>query len=94
MRKKFTPQGKFLMEYGAPEKSRTPNLQIRSLLNDEALKVLHELQETQTSIFLFPSPSKKGHLLDIKSSWEHIRKKADLADVRIHDLRHTPMPPY
>ena len=30
-KKKFTPQGKFLMEYGAPEKSRTPNLQIRSL---------------------------------------------------------------
>ena len=33
--------------------------------------------------------TKKGHLLDIKSSWEHIRREAKLADVRIHDLRHT-----
>ena len=63
--------------------------QERIPLNEEALKVLYELKETRTSIFLFPSPSKKGHLLDIKSSWEHIRREAKLADVRIHDLRHT-----
>ena len=58
-------------------------------INDETLTVLTEMKKTINSIFLFPSDSKEGHMLDFKNSWKNICKLAKLDDVRVHDLRHT-----
>ena len=58
-------------------------------INDETLSVLMEMRETRNSLFLFPSESKEGHMLDFKNSWKNICKLANLQDVRVHDLRHT-----
>jgi len=40
--------------------------------------------------FVFPSVrNPKAHTTEMQSSWEAIRKRAELPDVRLHDLRHT-----
>ena len=36
-----------------------------------------------------PVTNAKAHLTDLQHPWRRIRKTAGLADVRIHDLRHT-----
>ena len=41
------------------------------------------------SPFIFPGRTADAPLDNIKKSWETIRRAADIADVRIHDLRHT-----
>ena len=60
-------------------------------LADEAIKLLKEVKEKYPSdTFVFPSStSKSGHLEDIKRVWETIKKRADIPDLRLHDLRHT-----
>jgi integrase len=39
--------------------------------------------------WVFPSCSKRGHVLDFKASWIEARKAAGMPDLRIHDLRRT-----
>jgi integrase len=39
--------------------------------------------------YLFPGRSGEGHMVEIKKSWDTVRKKAGLQGVRLHDLRHT-----
>ena len=41
------------------------------------------------SRYVFPGKSPDAHLSNIKDSWQVIRKAAGIADVRLHDLRHT-----
>ncbi len=41
------------------------------------------------SPWVFPGHVPDGHLVDIKRPWKAIRKAANIADVRLHDLRHT-----
>lgn len=38
-------------------------------------------------IYVFPSKSKTGHLLDPKKSWTTVRKNAGVDDLHFHDLR-------
>jgi integrase len=37
--------------------------------------------------FVFPGTGKAGHIMDVKRSWNTLRKDAKLEDVTIHDLR-------
>lgn len=39
------------------------------------------------SPFVFPGNGKKGHRMDFKRSWTTLRKRAELEDITIHDLR-------
>src|SRR5258708_28250772 len=40
--------------------------------------------------WVFPSPtSKSGHMMDPKRAWQQFRKRADVADLRLHDCRRT-----
>lgn len=41
------------------------------------------------AIFVFPAVSKSGHIDDLKKRWFEFRKRADIPDVRLHDLRRT-----
>lgn len=60
-------------------------------LADASVELLHELRELPSdSPFVFPSEaSASGHLEDIKRVWATIRMRANISDVRLHDLRHT-----
>ncbi len=48
-------------------------------------------QQPRTSPWIFPSPRtrKSVDVTSVGSFWRHLRSKAGLHDVRLHDLRHT-----
>jgi len=54
-----------------------------------ALEILKKMKERTDSSFLFPGKAPGKYLKDPKKAWHTIRKKADIPDVHIHDLRHT-----
>jgi integrase len=39
--------------------------------------------------YVFPSEHRKGPIADIANVWQRVREAAGLADVRLHDLRHS-----
>src|SRR6266478_1538373 len=52
--------------------------------------ILESLPSRGRSSWLFPSrASESGHLEEPKKAWHRIRGRADVKDVRIHDLRRT-----
>ncbi|WP_436637632.1 tyrosine-type recombinase/integrase [Microbaculum sp. FT89] len=59
-------------------------------LSEPALELLREMRAANPeSKFLFPGNDPEKPIADIKKSWAAIRAKAQLDDVRLHDLRHT-----
>lgn len=59
-------------------------------LIDEAVKILLNRKNNSTSEFVFASEkSSRGFLQDPKKAWSRILKKAQIENLRIHDLRRT-----
>ena len=59
-------------------------------LNADALEMLRTRKEQAKSDWVFPSEtSKSGHLEEPKKGWKRILKRADIKDLRLHDLRRT-----
>ena len=58
-------------------------------LSEQAIEILERRRTATNSLFVFPSNSKTGHYADPKRAWERILKRANIADLRIHDLRRT-----
>jgi integrase len=59
-------------------------------LSDEALAVLVKLRDMSLSDkWIFPSPETGRPYVTIFHSWNKCRRAVGLADVRIHDLRHS-----
>lgn len=58
-------------------------------LSDQVMEILERRRAGTNSMFVFPSNSKTGHYADPKRAWERILKRANIADLRIHDLRRT-----
>ncbi|NCD35270.1 MAG: site-specific integrase [Spartobacteria bacterium] len=57
-------------------------------LSTGALAVL-ERQRGKHPVYVFPNPDTGKPILQLHWTWDKIRKEAGLADVRIHDLRHS-----
>ncbi len=58
-------------------------------LNESAMKVLGNVQKQEDNPYVFCGSKPGHHLVAVQKSWQQIRKKAGLSDVRIHDLRHS-----
>lgn len=59
-------------------------------LVEPAMEVLQKRWEQAENEWVFYSPtSKSGHVEDIKRAWASILEKAQITNLRIHDLRHT-----
>lgn len=59
-------------------------------LSEAAAEILAALPRVDGNPFLFVSERKRGrHMVAITKAWHRIRAKAELQDVRIHDLRRT-----
>lgn len=58
-------------------------------LSDEALAVLRTMPRTSGNPWLFPGHAPGKPLSDLYLFWNKLRHDLGLADVRIHDLRHT-----
>lgn len=59
------------------------------LLSEAAIKVLRALPRASGNPWLFPGHAPGKPLSDIYKFWNELRRSLGLADVRIHDLRHT-----
>jgi integrase len=57
------------------------------VLNDDALSVLNSLR--RVSKYIFPGSVPDHPRYDLKDPWDKVREKANLKDMRIHDLRHS-----
>jgi integrase len=55
----------------------------------EAITLIKRRKKKQSSDFVFPSDSISGHIVSPKKAWREIMRQADVADLRIHDLRRT-----
>jgi integrase len=53
------------------------------------LELLKGLYITRQSNLVFPSPNNLNQSIDIRSAWESTIQKADIANFKFHDLRHT-----
>ena len=58
-------------------------------LSDAARDILAGLKSRGKSPWLFPGRSSRKPISDIFAYWKEVRDELNLADVRIHDLRHT-----
>ncbi|MQX35960.1 tyrosine-type recombinase/integrase [Roseospira navarrensis] len=56
---------------------------------DAPLALLRTLPRVAGNPHVLPSSKSEGHLVGLQKVWESLRVKADLADVRLHDLRHS-----
>lgn len=72
----------------AGEESKNKSVMLVPLIG-EVLEILERRRGLASSIFVFPSYGKTGHLQEPKSGWARIKKHAGLEDVRLHDLRRT-----
>jgi integrase len=60
-------------------------------LVDEAIEVLNSIKSRQRkNEWVFPSAtSQSGHLQDPKKAWQRILKRANISNLRLHDIRRT-----
>ena len=58
-------------------------------LVDRAIILLKELENCKDSDWVFPSHGKTGHYQDPKSAWKRILDRANITNLRIHDIRRT-----
>jgi integrase len=54
-----------------------------------AVELLASLPRIAGSDYVLPALRGSGYFVDVPSAWVRIRGKADLNDVRLHDLRHS-----
>ncbi len=58
-------------------------------LSDAAVRILRAMPRTPGNPWLFPGRAPGKPLSDLYLFWNRLRRELGLADVRIHDLRHT-----
>ena len=58
-------------------------------LSSVAQQVLRQVPRTRSNPWVIEGRLPQSHLTDLKGPWKRICARADLKDVRIHDLRHS-----
>ena len=58
-------------------------------VGNAALELLKSIPRYSSSNFVFPAIGGKGHFQGLQKIWDLVRKRAEIEDVRIHDLRRT-----
>lgn len=58
-------------------------------LNDKAIALLSSLKRKTNNPYVFPGKVPGKHLVEIKTAWASILKRANIPDMVFHDLRHT-----
>jgi len=54
-----------------------------------AMAILESLPSRDTSEWVFSGDGRTGHIVEPGFAWKRVRERASVADVRVHDLRHT-----
>ncbi|HVT57080.1 MAG TPA: tyrosine-type recombinase/integrase [Thermoanaerobaculia bacterium] len=57
-------------------------------LGTAALELLASLPRYEGNPYVLPGEKPGSHLVEIAKTWQRLRKRAGLPDVRLHDMRH------
>ena len=60
-----------------------------AVLPSAIMEMLSVRQKKSSSVWVFPSPSKTGHVQEIKKAWATLRKVSGLHELQARDLRRT-----
>ena len=66
-----------------------PGVKQEAMLPTALIKKLTERQRKTKSPWVFPSPSKSGHVEEIMKAWKEVRKTSGLHHLQARDLRRT-----
>lgn len=55
----------------------------------EAISLLQERKQNVSEDFVFPSTGKTGHFVEPRKAWARLLKRAEIKNLRLHDLRRT-----
>lgn len=58
-------------------------------LSPPAFNLLNSIPREQDNPYVITGRKNQSHLINLQKPWQRIRNKAGLAEVRLHDLRHT-----
>ncbi len=58
-------------------------------LGAPAIELLHGLNRVEGNPYVFPGTKDGTHLVGLQKIWERLRKRAELSDLRLNDLRHS-----
>ena len=58
-------------------------------LSPEAIEILQNRKPLDNAAFVFSGNGKAGHLMEPKKGWKRILERAEIDNLRIHDLRRT-----
>jgi integrase len=58
-------------------------------LGAPAVELLHGLPRIDGNPYVFPGTKERARLVGLHKIWHQIRTRAELPDVRLHDLRHS-----
>ena len=58
-------------------------------LNSTAIELLKSVPRTDGNRYIFPAPTTGRPMPQVFFPWDRIRKRAELNDLRLHDLRHS-----
>ena len=58
-------------------------------LSEAAVRVLATMPRVSRSPWVIPGKKPGTHMKNVNDPWEIVRKRAELEDVRLHDLRHS-----
>jgi integrase len=56
-------------------------------LVDQAIELLNQRKAESDSDYVFPGKGKSGHIEEPRGTWLKVLKRAELQDLRLHDLR-------
>lgn len=61
----------------------------RIVLSPAALSILDKRLAGSSTVLVFPAARGNGPTTGLQKTWEKVRAKARVADLRLHDLRHS-----
>jgi integrase len=70
-----------------PDSKTGPNKVI--FLNDAAIRLLRAMPRMEANPFVIAGGKSGTRLVNLQKPWRRLRSAANLADVRLHDLRHS-----
>jgi integrase len=76
-------------EWKIPAEKAKSDEDMNVVLSPVVIQILENRKASSLSPWVFPGNGKTGHLVEPKTAWKRILKRAGLTDVRLHDLRRT-----
>ena len=58
-------------------------------LGAPVIELLHSLPRVEGNPYVFPGTKDGAHLVNLQKIWHQLRSRAELSDLRLHDLRHS-----